>query len=229
MFSVHQSKNYKIVCWKIDKLKKNYKSIKNWKYNRTADSSRISNIQEHMELTGSDITPGIICAWDNGGDLEIYDGFHRFSACENIENCKILIKIITTTDENLIKKDFELVNKSLYVPAMYLETNLVKNNVCEQVFILMKNKFPSNVSYSNYPQQQNFNQNNIINIVKNLNIDFTKEEVTNKIYLALLHVNDIIKFSGLTPKYKKTLITGFWLFFWNNEKLIKKTNEILSS
>lgn len=227
MFDVFSEKNYKIVCWKIEKLQKNYKSIKNWKYNREADATRINDIKSYMDTSKINIVPGLICGWDNGECLEIYDGFHRYSACNYIPGCKILIKIIQTTDENVIKKDFELVNKSLYVPASYLENNLDKNRVCLDVFNLMKNTFPKNVSFSNNPQQQNFNQNNIIEIVSLIQVNFSEPRISNKIYLEMLHVNDTIKKLGLKPRYKKTSITGFWLFFWDFEKIIDNINDKL--
>lgn len=227
LYDVYNSGNTRIVCWKIEKLKNIYKNIKNWKYNREADPSRILNINKHMTTTGTDICPGLICAWDTGDSLEIYDGFHRYSACESLPKCKILIKIILTSHEDLIKKDFELVNKSLYVPGMYLETNLMKNKVCNDVYILMKNTFPNNVSYSNNPQQQNFNQNSIIEIVRNINIDFSNNFSASKIHLELLKVNEEIKSLGIKPRYKKTTVTGFWLLFWNNEKIINTVNNNL--
>lgn len=227
LLDIYNSGETRIVCYKVEKLKKIYKNIRNWKYNREADPQRISNIKNYMIKSEIDICPGLICAWDTGDGLEIYDGFHRYSACESLNKCKILIKIISTVDENLVKKDFELVNKSLYVPGMYLETNLMKNKVCNDVFVLMKNNFPNNVSYSNNPQQQNFNQNSIIEIVKNINIDFSNQYASTKIHLELLKVNEEIKALGIKPRYKKTLVTGFWLFFWDNEKIINTVNENL--
>lgn len=224
IFDIYKEKDYKIVCWKISKLKNVYKNIKNWKYNREADSHRIEKIREYMENSGDMIVPGLVCAWSSENSLQIYDGFHRFSACSNIENCKILIKIKTTSDEALIKKDFELVNKSLYVPALYLETNLEKNRVCEEVFNLMKNTFPKNISFSNNPQQQNFSKNSIVEIVSLLHVDFTENLISNKIYLEFLRINEIIKNLGLKPRYKKTSITGFWLFFWSNEKIVENVS-----
>jgi hypothetical protein len=107
---------------------------------------------------------------------------------------------------------------------VYLENNLDKNRVCLDVFNLMKNTFPKNVSFSNNPQQQNFNQNNIIEIVSLIQVNFSEPRISNKIYLEMLHVNDTIKNLGLKPRYKKTSITGFWLFFWDFEKIIDNIN-----
>ena len=226
MTHIYENKETKVVCWKIEKLKSKYKEVINWKYNRKPDNTRIEMIHEYIQNNGVDLVPGLICAWETENRLEIYDGFHRFSACKNLNSCKIIIKITKTQDEEVIKKDFELVNKSVYVPAMYLETNQNKNEVCNIVYEMMKNQFPENVSYSNSPQQQNFNKNCIVELLDQTEIDFSEFLIEDKIFLELLKINNEIKNLGLKPRYKKTSRTGFWLFFWDNSKIIQRLNDL---
>lgn len=226
---VFSCEKFKIFCIKIKTLEKKYTSVKNWRFNRRVDSSRVDIIKNNMIDENLKMTPGLICAWETEKELEIYDGFHRYSACRQIEDCKILIKITSSKDEEIIKRDFENVNKSLYVPAMYMDINRNEHKieVCEKVYSLMKKRFPDNVSFSNSPQQQNFNKNSIIHIVSNLKIDYYKDTIAYEIYDCLMKANSDIKNLGLRPRYYKTTKTGFWLFFWSFDKIIEYVNKNL--
>jgi hypothetical protein len=226
MTHIYENKETKVVCWKIEKLKSKYKEVINWKYNRKPDNTRIQMIKEYMEQKTIDLVPGLICAWEIQNRLEIYDGFHRFSACKDFNNCKIIIKITKTEDEEIIKKDFELVNKSVYVPAMYLETNQNKNEVCNNVYEMMKNQFPENISFSNSPHKQNFSKNSIVELLHRTEIDFSEFLIENKIFLELIKINNEIKNLGIKPRYKKTSRTGFWLLLWDNDKIIERLNDL---
>lgn len=222
--TVHNQKDLKIVCWTIEKLKRTYKNITNWRYNRSPDKERILQIQQYMTTSGNELVPGLVCAWEpQPGCLEIYDGFHRFSACKDL-NIKILVKITKTQDEEVIKSDFESVNKSVYVPAVYLDTNGLKNKVCDEVYELMICKFPKNVTYSNSPQQQNFSKNSIVEIVHELDVDFSKLDIAEEIFKEFLKINQIVKELKLKPKYRKTISTDFWLMFWSHQMIIETVN-----
>lgn len=165
--TVHNQKDLKIVCWTIEKLKRTYKNITNWRYNRSPDKERILQIQQYMTTSGNELVPGLVCAWETRpGCLEIYDGFHRFSACKD----------------------------------------------------------PKNVTYSNSPQQQNFSKNSIVEIVHELDVDFSKLDIAEEIFKEFLKINQIVKELKLKPKYKKTISTDFWLMFWSHQMIIETVN-----
>jgi hypothetical protein len=189
---IHQTNIYKIYCISLQKLIKKYNII-NWHLNRNVDSTRIENISQTITLTDNTMIPGMICGWINGNNLEIYDGFHRFSACKDYKNMKCIIKIMVCDIDKIIY-DFKNINKSISVPFIYTEENSKKKiSVCESVVKKLCDKYPHNISSSRSPQRQNFNRDACIDMISLLEIDFDIDNLDLILFTKLECLNSFAK------------------------------------
>lgn len=194
--------------------------FKNWDKNRPPDAVRVSQIANYYRTANITFLPGVISAWKKPDSeiLYIYDGIHRLLAAKEVDiDFDLLIKIWTTNDEEMIITDFRHINMSISVPFIYLhETHNVKKSVCESVANKLCNTFPNFVSASRFPQQQNFNRDNLIEFVAGLNIDFTKPQIDEFIFNQLIMINNDSKDHVKSLKIKvptKCDHYGFYLFY----------------
>lgn len=194
--------------------------FKNWDKNRPPDAVRVSQIANYYKTANITFIPGVISAWKNPDSeiLHIYDGIHRLLAAKEIDiDFDLLIKIWTTNDEEAIITDFRHINMSISVPFIYLhEAHNLKKTVCESVASKMCNTFPNFVSASRFPQQQNFNRDNLIEFISGLNIDFTKKQIDEFIFNQLIMINNVSKDHVKKLKIKvpsKCDHYGFYLFY----------------
>jgi hypothetical protein len=210
--------NENIILYKtsVNKLRNAINCI-NWNKNRPYDKVRVNDIKSYYIEKNINVLPGIVYAWKNNESLEIYDGIHRILAAFEVGNIELLIQIYFTNNESLIIEDFKNINKAISVPTVYLEeNNYIKKTVCENVANNLCEKYPRCVSASRNCQQQNFNRDNLIEMISKLQIDFEKKNVDNIIIQELVGLNFQAKDYVNTHKIvvpQKSHYNNFYLFF----------------
>jgi hypothetical protein len=111
------------------------------------------------------------------------------------------------------------------------ENNLTKRQVIESVAQKLCNKFPNNVSASQNCQRQNFNRDNLISMLSNLDVDYFTPNLDVKIYQSLLGINNeasiyVKEHKIVTPK--KCDYYKFWLFYLEPETILAKIRNDLN-
>ena len=210
--------NDNVIIYKtnVEKLRTKISCI-NWNKNRPHDTVRVNDIKEHYLKKKTTILPGIIYGWKNNHILEIYDGIHRLLEAFEMGALDILIQIYYTDDESLIIEDFKNINKSISVPVIYLEqNNFIKRRVCENVAIHLCEKYPRFISPSRNCHPQNFNRDNVIDLVSKLQVDFGIKNLENIIIQELAGLNYQAKDYVIKNKIQvpqKSNYHNFYLFF----------------
>jgi hypothetical protein len=221
---------FELILTNIRDLGKKYTSIKNWRFNRPVDNSRVDEIKTCLINENAAILPGIIHGWDIDGNLEIYDGFHRMSASMWDGDMKLLIRICSS-NLDVVKKDFKSINQSISVPYLYLEeNNKVKRKIIESVIEKFCERYPKNVSPSRNCQKQNFNRDNFTSILQNLDVDYFIPNLDVKIFQSLVGINSQAKIYTKTNKIttaKKCDFYDFFLFYYDAETILTKIKEEL--
>lgn len=228
---IYEEEGYSIYFLKLKELKKMFKSIKIWRLNRPVDTVRVEMIHNYFLLEDIKVVPGQISAWVNEEhELEIYDGFHRFSAAK--DNMFVCIKILNTKDNNRVVKDFKNINMSISVPELYLEESTnKKKEVCENLAQKMCDTFPNCRSPSRNPQPQNFNRDSFIELISSLNVDFYTKNIEVKLWNELLGLNKeakqyVVSHRIKTPK--KCEWNNFWLFYLSRDLIRSKLEECVT-
>lgn len=174
----------------------------NWNKNRPPDEIRIRDIKEYYVRNNISFIPGIIYAWDNNKELEIYDGIHRIIAAHELyitdnKQFTFLLHIIKTQNEDIIIENFKSINKSCPVPLMYTELdeqiNLIKRVVCENVVSELCNKYNNFLSPSRKPYRYNFNRDVTLEFFSELEIDWNIKGLSNIILQEIYGLNFIAK------------------------------------
>lgn len=212
----------------IKNLQRKFKVI-NWGQNRPACEDRIEELVDHFKTMNLKLIPGLVCAQQIEQTLEIYDGFHRYSAAKNFPEMKLIIKIVNGHFD--VIEDFKNINKAVSVPYLYtIESSVIKIRVCESVVQKMAVKFKPHVSPSRYPQKQNFNKNNFIDLLSTLQIDFETPDIDVIIFQNLLGVNNFAKEYVVQNKIehpKKCEYNNFFLFYLEHETIRIKLQNML--
>lgn len=225
---LYREDNVSLYFLKLKELRKMFKAIKIWRLNRPADEVRVEMIRNYFLLEKIEVIPGQISGWVNDkNELEIYDGFHRFSSAS--DSMYVYIKILNTIDLQDVIKDFKNINMSISVPELYLEESTnIKKEVCENLAQRMCNTFPNCRSPSRYPQPQNFNRDNFIELISSLNIDFYTKNLEIKLWNELLGLNKEAKQYCISHKIKtpkKCEWNNFWLFYLSRDFIRSKLEE----
>lgn len=205
--------------------------VVNWNKNRPADPARIEAIKEHLIKQNANTIPGIIYAWDNGSILEIFDGFHRYSAGQ-FKDLVVLIQIYKNTTEDIIIEEFKNINKSISVPVLYFEeNNYNKRKVCESVAKNLCQRYPNFVSSSRNHQRQNFHHDFVVDMISKLEIDFNKTNTVSCINQELFGLNLQAKdyVSRHRIKYPKKCDQGnFYLFYLEQNFIISEIEKSIN-
>jgi len=215
----------------IGELKKNF-NIVNWNKNRPSDPVRLLEIEQYYSKKNEHSTCGVVHAWKNKENLEIFDGYNRFSALAKYDMMNILVQIYENIDESIIEEEFKTINKSISVPVLYFEQdNFFKRKVCESVAMGICKQFPTHVSPSRNCQKQNFNRDNLIDLVSTLEIDFTIKQLDYKI----LQEWDAINFIGKDfvtrnniPTFQKNKYSNCYWVFLKPETIKAKIEESIN-
>jgi hypothetical protein len=105
--------------------------VKKWSRNRDCDEKRVEEMEEFY-LTGGYIPRMLCLANIKGEGLVCYDGNHRRCMFERLYNlgdefnCEVIVDIMFDVTQEQVYTAFENVNKSVQVPAIYLDDDLSK-------------------------------------------------------------------------------------------------------
>ena len=213
-----QNENKILYSTTINELKK--LKIKNWKKNRFIDDKRIEDINEYYKSNNIKCIDGIIYLWQKKEEYYIYDGVHRFSsALMNNNDMNVLVYIYKTNNEYDILNDFQLINKSVPVPDIFIteSNNIKKKEFLYSIVDKLCLEYKNFVSSSRRPISPNFNKDNLIEEFSDISIFSNEyENKEDRFYSLLLEYNNIIKNNLINNKIniiKKCEKYNFYLFY----------------
>lgn len=200
----------------------NHGIIKRWEQNREEDNGRVEKIRRH-QIARSCVEGIIYFGYIEGQGLVCYDGQHRRIALSpEISHIKVLISIIWKATEEILEKEFDLINRSVKVPRVYIDKSLA--NV-KSIFIAfsqyLEGRYPKFVSGSGVCKRPNFNRDSLVDDL--LSIHESKKFGS----LVLERLIELIKYSNKCYRKEKfgfeaTILTknirlkcetfGLWLF-----------------
>lgn len=227
---IYNRKNIEIIKTNINTLVNFYK-LTNWNKNRPVCETRVDNIVEYYNKKDIGIIPGVINVWYNNNNYYILDGLHRYTAgIKYGKNSTVILHINYNKNENDIIDEFININKSIAIPSIYLEDDNIKKNVCESLVNKISINYPQFISSSRKPFNYNFNRDLLIEFFSNFDIDFTIQNLENKIFDILMTLNDKAKYNVITGKIshpKKCLKYNFYLFFLEKNYIKKEVENTL--
>ena len=191
--------------------------IKQWKFNRPPDITRLAEIRSWMtEFKRMD---GVLnLAYISGEGLVCFEGNHRRLALDGLDITVFADVLWDVTDE-IVVHEFRRLNKSICVPDLYVTENhyAVRENI-EKAVQEFRKKYPSMESSSGRPQRPNFNRDKLTDELFRLHkeLGISIEDLIIKLNLLneTLKVSDKSKLSdSIKQKCEKS---GLWLFAWNS-------------
>jgi hypothetical protein len=191
--------------------------IKQWKFNRPPDITRLAEIRSWMtEFKRMD---GVLnLAYISGEGLVCFEGNHRRLALDGLDITVFADVLWDVTDE-IVVHEFRRLNKSICVPDLYVTENhyAVRENI-EKAVQEFRKKYPSMESSSGRPQRPNFNRDKLTDelfrLHKELGISIEDLMVKLNSLNDTLKVSDKSKLSdSIKQKCEKS---GLWLFAWNS-------------
>jgi len=221
-YSINVTKNGALYC--IDSNTLALLNVKSWKRNRPADEERVKEILANIQDTQR--IQGIIYLAHLNSKLVCYDGNHRRLALKrydyNMSN--VLIHIIWNAPEQTIVKEFNLLNKAVSVPQIYLRNDSSDVVIVDFVRSMVE-QYPSFCSSSKICKTPNFNRDlltdDITDIVEEYSM-YTAEQIVQ----ILSKMNDAYKKE--LYKFRKTSVPettkakcakeGLWLF-WQSRRI----------
>lgn len=173
LYTTGKHKGY-LVKWKVASPICN----KKWSRNRDPDNNRVNEMIEYYKNGG--YIPKIIhfAELQEEGGLVCYDGNHRRNVFNTIndDNIECIIDIMINATQEEIYDCFNNINKSVQLPAIYLDDNKVSTNIKIDIINLVKkfeDKYKMFVSASPRCRVPNFNRDNLVDniydIYKSLN------------------------------------------------------------
>lgn len=197
---------------------------KKWSRNRDPDMERVKEMIEYHHK-GGHIPRMIHLAEVKFEGVVCYDGNHRkevFNAC-NDEALMCIVDVMFDTTQNNVYKAFNNINKSVQLPAIYVDENDDNNNVKLEIIKLVREyevKYKSFLSTSSRCHAPHFNRDtfidNIYSIYKSFNNTVTIEQIGN----LLMKLNDEYAHGRICREhrlYKQALLdkckkNNMWLF-----------------
>jgi len=150
---------------------------KKWSRNRDADLARVNEMIDFYHKGG--YIPRIVhLAEVKDEGLVCYDGNHRkevFDKC-NDEDVLCIVDVMFGATQNDIYKAFNNINKSVQLPAIYIDECNNDNNVKAEIVELVKeyeNKYKPLLSTSARCHAPNFNRDNFTDNIYNIYTSFT--------------------------------------------------------
>lgn len=208
--------------------------IENWTKNRPPDTVRINQIRDFYKITNSKLVPGLISIWNFNNHYIVYDGVHRLLATKELDfDMDIIVRIWKTENENDIITDFKSINSAVSIPYIYLqEDNEIKKQVCETVANKLCTLYPNFVSPSRQPQPQNFNRDNLVDLLSNLKVDFTRQKIVDFIINELVGLNKYAE--GYVDRYSikvpnKCHYYKFYLFYLKKDYITSSIERVFET
>ena len=191
--------------------------ISQWKFNRPPDMSRIGDIHNWMKQFNR--MDGVLnLAYIQHEGLVCFEGNHRRLALEGL-NITVLADIVWDATHEIVKHEFQRLNKSISVPDLYIvETDATVRVQIEEAVASFRKKYPTHESNSGRPIRPNFNRDKLTDeltrVQKELQIP------VSELMERLEKLNETYK-SKDKSKLSKNILTkcdasGLWLFAWSS-------------
>lgn len=191
--------------------------VKQWKFNRPPDLSRIPEIQAWMKQFNR--MDGVLnLAYINGEGLVCFEGNHRRLALDGLDII-VMVDVVWDATNESITHEFRRLNKSICVPELYVvESESTLRGDIEKAVSEFRKKYPTLESNSGRPQRPNYNRDKLTDefhrLHKELNLSIP--DLTSKLYT----LNEVYKSQKDRTKLSDKIIqkceaSGLWLFAWS--------------
>lgn len=190
--------------------------VRQWKYNRPPDMSRVPEIHKWMkEFNRMD---GVLnLAYIQNEGLVCFEANHRRLALEGLD-IKVLLDIVWDATHEIVKHEFQRLNKAVSVPDLYIVENDANLRVqIEDAVALYRKKYPIHESSSGRPIRPNFNRDKLTD-------EFTR--LQRELHISIPELLE--RLDKLNEKYKsrdrsklsenvqlKCGVSDLWLFAWS--------------
>lgn len=138
---------------------------KKWSRNRDPDINRVNEMIEY-HINGGYIPKIIHLAELEGEGLICYDGNHRRNVFDKInENIECIVDIIFNASQTDVYNSFNNINKSVQLPAIYLDDNMNSSSVKLEILDIVKyyeDKYKQFISTSSRCRAPHFNRDNFV-------------------------------------------------------------------
>jgi len=191
--------------------------VKQWKYNRPPDMTRVPEIHDWMKQFQR--MDGILnLAYIAGEGLVCFEGNHRRLALEGLD-IVVFVDILWDATNEIVTHEFRRLNKSVCVPDLYvIENDSTLRGDIEKVVAEFRRKYPTLESNSGRPQRPNYNRDKLTDDILRIHKDsaipiseiMTKLELLNESH----KLKDRLKLSEKV--IQKCESSGLWLFAWNS-------------
>jgi hypothetical protein len=190
--------------------------VRQWKYNRPPDMSRIPEIHNWMKQFHR--MDGVLnLAYIQNEGLVCFEGNHRRLALEGLD-IPVLLDIVWDATHDSVKHEFQRLNKSVSVPDLYVVENDATLRVeIEEAVNTFRKKYATHESSSGRPIRPNFNRDKLTD-------EFTRLQKELRIPVCEL----VERLEKLNEKYKakdrtklslnvqvKCNMSDLWLFAWS--------------
>lgn len=193
--------------------------VKQWKYNRPPDMSRVPEIHEWMKQFHR--MDGMLnLAYVIGQGLVCFEGNHRRLALKGLDNILVFCHILWDVTDEDVKHDFVRINKSVSVPDIYVvETDASLRVEIEDAISAFRKKYKQYETSSARPCRPNFNRDKLTDDITRIQKEtclpvseiMKRLELKNEEYKT----RDMTKLSdSIKAKCEKH---GLWLFAWSTQ------------
>lgn len=191
--------------------------VKQWKFNRPPDLTRIPEIRDWMSQFRR--MDGVLnLAYISGEGLVCFEGNHRRLALEGLD-IPVLADIVWDATDETINHEFRRLNKAVSVPDLYVaDTSASLRVELEDAVAEFRKKYSSMESNSGRPQRPNYNRDKLTDEFTRLHKELVIPvgELMTRIY-ALNDTYASKDKSKLTEKIRqKCEASGLWLFAWSS-------------
>lgn len=191
--------------------------VKQWKFNRPPDFTRIPEIRDWMSQFRR--MDGLLnLAYISGEGLVCFEGNHRRLALEGLD-IPVLVDIVWNATDETINHEFRRLNKAVSVPDLYVaDTSASLRVELEDAVAEFRKRYSSMESNSGRPQRPNYNRDKLTDEFTRLHkeVMIPVDELMTRIY-ALNDTYASKDKSKLTEKIRqKCEASGLWLFAWSS-------------
>jgi len=197
--------------------------VKKWSRNRDPDMQRVQEIGQYMSHGG--YVPVILHLADVQDEgIVCYDGNHRREALNLLEKPPhVIIDMLCNASQKDVYDAFDMLNKSVQVPAIYFEQEDLSYQIKDQLIQLVKSyetKYKSHLSPSPRCHAPQFNRDQLVDQLHRIITLFQGRVSVASLKDALEVLNALYKQGRLCKPhhtYKEKVIakcrdSGLWLF-----------------
>ena len=191
--------------------------VKQWKYNRPPDMTRIPEIHGWMKQFGR--MDGVLnLAYIQGEGLICFESNHRRLALDGLD-IPVFADIVWDATHETVRQEFMRINKAVSVPDLYVaETPATLRVELEDAVAEFRKKYASMESTSGRPNRPNYNRDKLTDEFMRLQKELVVPvpELMSRIY-SLNEAYSTKDKSKLTEKIRqKCEASGLWLFAWSS-------------